>query len=267
LNSLHVKNFNFSVKEMLTHFDNIVVEITARLKGTITEDERMMALWKCVETMSEEKFAKTVWDEKRSYRKATSGNKAKSDELIALFKHEQTNMEADKIWNKPSTKDQQIIALTSMLKTVVNNVNNAVANNSNLYPGSKPNDNSSAKKSTKKGQSTPPWKFENPDKKLECDRDGKHWWWCPKHYNPNEGVDGMWVRHKPEDHRNEFKPQRASNDKENAPPIDGKRSYADAASEPVVKVDDNMFQALKSGADIQVFLNKLATSTNTTDLN
>jgi hypothetical protein len=77
----------------------------------------------------------------------------------------------------------------------------------------------------------------------------------------------MWVRHKPEDHRNEFKPQRASNDKENAPPADGKRSYADAASEPAVKVDDNMFQALKSGADIQVFLNKLSSSTNTTDLN
>jgi hypothetical protein len=267
LNSLDVKNFNFSVKEMLTQFDNIVVEITARLKGTITEDEHMTALWKCVETMPEEKFAKTVWDEKRSYRKATAGNKAKSDQLIALFKNEQTNMEADKIWNKPSTKDQQIIALTSMLKTVFNNINNAVANNSNLHPGSKPNDNSSAKKFTKKGQSTPPWKFENPDKKLECDRDGKHWWWCPKHYNPNEGVDGMWVRHKPEDHRNEFKPQRASNDKENAPPTDRKRSYADAASEPAVKVDDNMFQALKSGADIQVFLNKLASSTNTTDLN
>jgi hypothetical protein len=70
LNSLDVKNFNFSVKEMLTQFDNIVVEITARLKGTITEDEHMTALWKCVETMPEEKFAKTVWDEKRSYQKS-----------------------------------------------------------------------------------------------------------------------------------------------------------------------------------------------------
>jgi hypothetical protein len=143
LNSLNVKDFNFSVKEMLTHFDNIVVEITARLKGTITEDERMTALWKCVETMSEEKFAKTVWDEKRSYRKATPGNKAKSDELIALFKHEQTNMEADKIWNKPSTKDEQIIALTSMLKSVVNNVNKAVANNSSTHSGSNTGSNSS----------------------------------------------------------------------------------------------------------------------------
>jgi hypothetical protein len=176
------------------------------------------------------------------------------------------NMEADKIWNKPSTKDQQIIALTSMLKSVFNNINKAVANNSNIHPGSNTGGSLSTTKS-KKGQGTPPWKFENPDKKLECDCDGKHWWWCPKHYSPHEGVDGMWVCHKPEEHRNEFKLQRASNDKENAPPADGKCSYADVASEPAVKVDDNMFQALKSGADIQVFLNKLLSSTNTTDLN
>ena len=250
----------------MTEFDNIVFDIVSKLKGTLSEDEKMTALWKCLATMKEEKFSNIVFEEKRKYRNSTALVKKSCDEFIRLFKQEQVNMEADKIWNKPSSKDQQIIALTSMLKSVVNNVNKAVANNSNSYSGSNSDENPPAKK-TKRGQGTPPWKFENAEKKLECDRDGKHWWWCPKHNNPNEGVEGMWVRHKPEDHVNEFKPSRSTTGQENAKPSDANRSYADAVSNPAVQVDDNMFQALKSGADIQVFLNKLSSSNNTTDLN
>ena len=269
LNSLDASKFDHSVKEMLTEFDNIAFDIVSKLKGNLSEDEKITALWKCLATMKEEKFSNIVFEEKRKYRNSTASVKTSCDEFIRLFKREQVNMEADKIWNKPSSKDQQIIALTSMLRSVVNNVNTSVANNSTNQSGGNSGGNPFSKTKSKKGQGTPPWKFENPDKKAECDRDGKHWWWCPKHYNPHEGVDGMWVRHKPEDHKNEFKPSRqASDGKENAKPSgDDNRSYAEAASNPAVTVDDNMFQALKSGADIQVFLNRISANTNTTDLN
>ena len=31
------------------------------------------------------------------------------------------------------------------------------------------------------------------------ERDGKNWWWCPKHVIPGR-YDGLYVTHKPEDH-------------------------------------------------------------------
>jgi hypothetical protein len=48
LNELDVKNFGFSVKDMLTEFDTLVVEVKSHLKGSITEDERISALWRCL---------------------------------------------------------------------------------------------------------------------------------------------------------------------------------------------------------------------------
>jgi hypothetical protein len=264
LNELNVKNFDFSVKDMLTEFDTIVVEIESRLKGSITEDERISALWKSLETMKEEKFSKIVFDEKRTYRNATAVNKLKCDELVRLFKREQTNMEADKIWNKPSDKDQKIIALTSILDSVVKSVNNAI----NTHTPSNPSDHSNPpNKRARKPKSVPSWKYENDNDLKECQRDDKTWYWCPKHNNPNEGKTGMWVRHTPEEHKQDFRFNPKDNSRDSKPGTASKdTTNTQDGSQPAVKVDTKMFQALKSGADIQVFLNRLSEH-NKIDLN
>ena len=67
LNSLNVKDFEQSAKDMLTEFENICTKIEVRLKGTVSEDEKISALWKCLETMKEEHFSRVVLDEKRAY--------------------------------------------------------------------------------------------------------------------------------------------------------------------------------------------------------
>ena len=263
LNELNVKNFAFSVKDMLTEFDTIVVEIESRLKGSITEDERISALWRSLETMKEEKFSKIVFDEKRTYRNATAANKLKCDELVRLFKKEQTNMEADKIWNKPSDKDEKIIALTSILNSVVKSVNNAINSQTPSDPGD--HSNPSNKKS-KRNKSVPAWKYENDKDLKECQRDDKTWYWCPKHKNPNDDKTGMWVRHTPEEHKQDFRFNPKDSPHGSKPGTASKDSDTQEASQPSVKVDKKMLQALKSGADIQVYLNRLSEH-NRIDLN
>ena len=41
------------------------------------------------------------------------------------------------------------------------------------------------------------WRMKNTAPMVE--RDGKIWWWCPKHVIPGR-YDGLYVTHKPEDH-------------------------------------------------------------------
>ena len=75
----------------------------------------------------------------------------------------------------------------------------------------------------------------------------------------------MWGRHKPEDHRIDFRQSKGTpSSRPSTAPPDPLRT--DFSQKPTVQVDNNMFQALKSGADIQVFLNRLAAN-NTTTLN
>lgn len=271
LNQLNVKNYGHSVKEMLTEFDNIVVEISSRLKGQISEDEKVSALWKCLATMSDEVFSKIVFDEKRTYRNAKAADKLSCDALIRLFRKEQTNMEADDIWNKPSAKDQQIVALTSILKSVVNNVNNAIASHSTNGgdgKGDHGNGNGRKRGAEPKKSGVPAWKYQRTGDETEMERDGKTWYWCTHHDNPNPGMQGMWVRHKETEHKDDFKPprytkgQNGSNGNKNG----GKKTSNSGSGGPTVKVDNKLFQALKSGADVQVFLNKLAQN-NQTNLN
>ena len=90
LNKLDVVNHDHSVKELLTEFENLVTEVEVRLKGSITEDEKISALWKGLETMKDEYFSRIVSDEKRLYRRTPTASRKSSSELIELFKREQT---------------------------------------------------------------------------------------------------------------------------------------------------------------------------------
>ena len=179
-------------------------------------------------------------------------------------------MEGDKIWNKPSAKDQQLVLLNSLLTKFVNNVNGAISSQEQTKPtDTKPKDGNP--KEPRKSK-VPSWKYERKDDETECERDDKTWYWCPHHPNPNGGDPGMWVRHKPEEHMNGFKQggsNRSSNDrnKGNQPSTANTANSASNNSKPSVTIDTKLFQALKSGADIQVFLNKMTGQTNETLLN
>ena len=75
---------------------------------------------------------------------------------------------------------------------------------------------------------------------LNYNSDGKYWWWCPKHNNLNEGIQCIWVRHKPENHKKDFQPQQFSDGKKNTNPDGEKGTNNDGNPEPAIKVDNKI---------------------------
>lgn len=272
LNKLDVADHDFSVKELLTEFENLVTEVEVRLKGQITEDEKISALWKGLETMKDEYFSRIVSDEKRLYRRTPTATRKKHSDLIELFKREQTDLEADGKWNKPN-KDQQILALTSVLQNIVTKVNNVKSNGWNGkndsdrggdqggdQGGNTSGGNGSRQRERRK---TPSWKYEREEGQTTLNRDGKDYWWCDKHTNPETGSKGMWARHKPEDHTDSFRLYNQSNNNkdiekkvtsEGTESDDSKATSSNNDAVPSVQVDKRLFNTLKTGADVQSFL-------------
>lgn len=259
LASLDVKNFEYSVKEMLTEFENLCTEVEVRLKGHITEDEKISALWKALESMKDEHFSRIVSDEKRAYRRQPKANRKKNSELIELFKREQTDLEADGKWNRPN-KDQQILALTSILQSVITQVNNVHRDQT----GSTNDSGSSGSDPSKKRRKNiiPAWKWERKDDETSREVGGKTYYWCEHHTNLETGSQGMWTLHKQEDHKGPMKKSNAptTTDATTTPAAD-----QESESAPVVQVDKNLFNSLKSGAEVQSYLD--AVLTNGTTLN
>jgi hypothetical protein len=249
LAKLKVTDFDHSVKEMLVEFDNLCTEVEVRLKGTVTEDEKISALWRALETMKDEYFARVVSDEKRLFRRTPVANRRTCADLIELFKREQTDLEADGKWNRPN-KDSQILALTSILRSVVKQVHNVVPTGSNGGDESKGSSHNPSKSSRKP---TPAWKYEREGDETEKVVDGKTHWWCPKHTSPATGSQGMWARHKPEDHQDKFRFNKKKVDETNSGPA----ANSSEADKPEVQVDSRLLNALSSGADIQGFLDEM----------
>ena len=267
--SLNVKNFNYSIKSMLVKFENIITHIKVRLKGDITNDEIISALWKTTETMQDEYFSKVVSDEKRLYRRATAANKKSYSELIAEFKREETDLRGDGKWNK-SNKDAQIRLLTATLEGVIKHVNNMKSNigNQTQGPNGKPTKERKPKDDIKKASNgTPEWKYiRDNEEEEEKTVDGKEYWWCPKHKNPVTGKTGMWSRHRAEDHADNFTQGNGNSSKKD----DNKQTESEVkddteSTKTSIQVDRKLFSALKSGADVQSFLNQL--ENNGTSLN
>ena len=264
--SLNVKNFDHSIKSMLVKFENIITHIKVRLKGEITNDEIISALWKTTETMQDEHFSKVVSDEKRLYRRATAANKKSYSDLIADFKREETDLRGDGKWNK-SNKDAQIRLLTATIEGVIKHVNNLKSFNTNQTRGSGGKVEKESKKvdiakdNVKKASNgTPEWKYlrKNEDE-YERTVDGKEYWWCPKHRNPVTGKSGMWSRHRAEEHTDNFTPQNSnsSTKKDDSKQAENKATEGADSNQTSIQVDRKLFSALKSGADVQSFLSKL----------
>jgi hypothetical protein len=76
----------------------------------------------------------------------------------------------------------------------------------------------------------------------------------------------MWVRHRPEYHKQDFQNGSKTDSQGSKPSSASINPEIQETPQPAVKVDTKMFQALKSGSDIQAFLNRLAEH-NTVDLN
>ena len=81
LAQLNVKNFNFSVINMLTEFVNLVDEI-GNLGGTISTEDQAFHFWQAVKTMKEQRFSYFCDAEHDRYRAAIGTTKPSIFDLI-----------------------------------------------------------------------------------------------------------------------------------------------------------------------------------------
>ena len=202
LTRLNVKNHNFSVINMLTEFVNLVDEI-GNLGGTISTEEQAFHFWQCVKTMKEQRFSYFCDNEHDQYRAAIGTAKSSLPDLIEKFKSKEVNMKGENLWNKPTPEQAQIISLAAMLQG---------NGKSNGKKGSKAqsgtNEEASEKKKSKE-RGVKPWMLEAPKAGAPKSKmaNDKEYHWCPKCAKG----EGQWVRHKPEDHTDNFKPKKQSN--------------------------------------------------------
>ena len=110
LRRLHVKSFKFSVKDMLSRFKELCLELDGN--GVVyDENTKQLDFWRCLETMKETEFSNFVSREREDYRKLPAASRKKVDLLLGTFIDKQTNMESDSKWNKLSMEQAQILSL------------------------------------------------------------------------------------------------------------------------------------------------------------
>ena len=152
-----------------------------------------------------------------------------------------------------------------------NDGGNQDGNQGNDQDGSNPSGNGNRQRQRRE---VPSWKYEREENQTTMKKDGKDYWWCDKHTNPKTGSKGMWARHKPEDHKDSFRQNSQSNSNGTTEgtgstgTTDTNQSEASSSSNnpvPNVQVDRNLFNSLRTGADVQSFLD--AVTNNNVSLN
>ena len=110
LKNLNVRNYKFSVKDMLSRFKELCEELDGH-GVAYDSNTKQLDFWRCAETMKETEFATFVNREREEFRKAPRATRQSIDSLIQLLIDKQTNMESDKKWNKLSMEQAQILSL------------------------------------------------------------------------------------------------------------------------------------------------------------
>ena len=206
LTKLNVKNFNFSIINMLTEFVNLIDEI-GNLGGTISNEEQAYYFWLCVKTMKEQRFSYFCHGEHDQYRAAIGTAKPSLTSLIEKFKAKEVNMKGEGSWNKPTPEQAQIISLAAMIQGGSKSSKGSGKNKGGQSNSTAENDSEPSKK--KKDRGVQPWMLiapKNGEAKTLTKND-KEYHWCPK---CAKGA-GQWVRHKPSDHTDNFKASSKSN--------------------------------------------------------
>lgn len=167
---MHLKNFKWNVQLMNQHVREKMQDLVAS-GNTSNETILITALFRAYSSATNEEFKNALLYWKNEYNSnAWTRAEALMDKADAKY------MELRDLgtWGKRSTKDQQLIALTSKIDAATKKKAKTGGNND---------------------KSTTSWRY---DKSLssgkEYSRNGKTFKWCT---GPGHGGIGMWVRHEP----------------------------------------------------------------------
>ena len=209
ISSATLAAFNHNVisllNDMATNYARIV-----ELGGS--HEDYLLHIFAALLTTTNEIFRQFIQAEKNKWE---LGEAYLADTLIDKATTKYNNMISDNQWKSNETKDAKLLALTTQvadLEGLVSKQNNPSSSNdkqsddSKWVPGAK---------------HVEKWRIVK-DKGEECEVNGLTWWWCPHH--KLDGVfDGLYVRHRPEDH-NDWKKKKNDRRKPGASTDDTKTS-------------------------------------------
>lgn len=179
-------------------------------------------VFQALETVENKEFNDTLMAEKRQWRKVDAKD-YDIDELLTTMESSYDNIEAEGGWKTTKAKDSKLIALATRVEELEKELTTAKSvNNSGTNSG--PNSNRGK-------QDNQNWEIDEWRKKKtlgnETTKDGKKYYWCPHHKNPNKGYpDGLYVTHTLENCRI-AKKRRAKTDKEKSAATPASSSTSD----------------------------------------
>jgi hypothetical protein len=210
LKKLHVKNFGYSVIQMLAEFKNIRKRVN-ELGGHYSTDEQFLDFWSAIATMEEKQFATYVTTQKDTYRDTPKHQRNSIDDYITKFTKKETAMKEENKWNAVSPEEKMIIALASVLDSQIKSATDTKKKSNET----KPNANDKAdkeltpeEKAKLKESRIPAWKKVAPKdgEPTQKEVDGRTYYWCTK---CRDGK-GMWALHKT--HDTNFNPRSSKKD-------------------------------------------------------
>ena len=99
-------------------------------------------------------------------------------------------------WGELSREEEKIVAMEATFKDL--NLKLAQANKRAKRRQSESGESGKKGNQTQGSRNIPKWKLENSKQEKKTKKQGKTYYWCPRHNNDK----GMWVLHKPEECRN-----------------------------------------------------------------
>jgi hypothetical protein len=114
LRELNVKNFGYSVIQMLAEFKKLQTRI-GELGGTYDLDDQFLDFWACLRTMKEKEFARYVRQERDTYRKLARSNRGRIETYMRDMCDKEVAMKADSEWNVMSPEDAMVMLLVNAL--------------------------------------------------------------------------------------------------------------------------------------------------------
>lgn len=187
LSSAALPTFKHDVTKLLDHMQEKYAKIYAD-GGEHTD--YTLNIFNALETANNAEFLSFVSTERNKWETSTvtATDRETSTALRSIILQKYNNMVQATRWKKTEDPSSQII---SALTTKVENLEMALstATTSSTTTPSATNANPKLR--------IPVWRTMKTEDKVV--RDGKTWWWCPKH--KVDGLfDGLYVTHKPEDH-------------------------------------------------------------------
>ena len=255
LRNLDVKNYGYSVIQMLAEFKNLRTRVK-ELGGSYTDDEQFLDLWQCLKTMKERQFADYVKKERDIYREKQKATRDTVDQYISKFSRKETAMKMDDEWNAISPEDSMIMALVSMIEQKSSNTKNKniKKKDSEKKVSQKDKENEEPKKqltdeerAKRKDSRYPEWKKTAPKDGESKEKivNERTYYWCQK----CRGGKGLWTFHKV--HNSNFvpktgKPGNSKDEKKDKSVSFAKGTKKSDDGEPSITVNKELLQNAKS---------------------